>query len=78
MFNELGNEMNLLISKKAAEAFGINRRIVVASVGEASAVWSEMRDKSCMGVSEIGNGGNVLNDSGKRVAKVSYNGRVWE
>ncbi len=69
--------MNLLISKSAAVAFRTDRRIIVASVNEASEVWSRFRDGSGMGVSEIGNGGNVLDDNGKRVAKVSYNGRIW-
>ena len=69
--------MNLMISKRAAEVFGTQRRIVCASAQEASARWCEMRDKSGLGVSDIGNGGNVLDDNGKRIARVSYNGRVW-
>lgn len=69
--------MNLLISKRAAEVFGTDRRIIGATLQDLSAKWSQMRDASGCGVSEIGNGGNVLNDNGKRVAKISYNGRVW-
>lgn len=69
--------MNLLISKKAAEYFGTDRRIVVSDLNSASAKWCELRDASGLGYSVIGNGGNVLNDNGKRVAKISYNGRIW-
>ena len=72
-------QMNLLISKQAAIAFGLeSRRMVVANIQDASKMWAEYRDLSGMGVSEIGNGGNVLDDNGKRIAKISYNGRIWE
>ena len=70
--------MNLLITKSAAEIFGIDRRIIGASLQELSAKWSNLRDASCEGVSTIGNGGNVLDDNGKRIARISYNGRIWE
>ena len=69
--------MNLLISKRAAECFGTERRIQVLSVGHAAAFWSAERDASGLGVSELGNGGNVLDDNGKRIARISYNGRIW-
>ena len=69
--------LNLLISKQAAQAFGTDRRIQVQSPINAAATWSRLRDASGCGVSEIGNGGNVLDDNGKRVARISYNGRIW-
>ncbi len=69
--------MNLLISKKAAEFFGTERRLIVADINAASAKWCELRDASGLGVSAIGNGANVLDDNGKRIAKISYNGRIW-
>ena len=79
MFNATteGNSMNLLISKQAAEIFGVERRIIGASLQELSKKWCDMRDASGEGASTIGSGGNVLNDSGKRIATISYNGRVW-
>lgn len=73
-----GNEMNLLISKQAAAIFGVDRRIQGNGFRDLQMAWCKLRDESGCGVSEIGNGGNVLNDNGKRIAKISYNGRVWE
>jgi hypothetical protein len=69
--------MNLLISKQAAAIFGTDRRITGESIQALSDRWSAMRDASGCGVSDIGNGGNVLDDNGKRIAKISYNGRIW-
>ncbi len=73
-----GKTMNLLISKKAAELLGVDRRIQGNGFRDLQMAWCELRDKSGLGVSDLGNGGNVLNDNGKRIAKISYNGRVWE
>lgn len=70
--------MNLLISQQAAQMFGVDRRIIGRSVQELAAKWCQLRDVSGCGISEIGNGGNVLDDNGKRIAKVSYNGRIWQ
>ena len=70
--------MNLLISKKAAEAFGTDRRIVGASIKELAQKWYDLALASGEGCSVIGNGGNVLDDNGKRIARISYNGRIWE
>ena len=69
--------MNLFLNKSTAAMFGVSQRIVVSSVQNASDLWCAMRDESCMGVSEIGNGANVLDDNGKRIARISYNGRIW-
>ena len=69
--------MNLLISKQAAELFGTDRRIIGASLEELSRKWGDLRDASGEGCSFLGNGGNVLDDNGKRIATISYNGRVW-
>ena len=70
--------MNLLISKQAAQAFGTERRIIADSITHASELWCGLRDASGEGVSTIGNGGSVLDDNGKRIARISYNGRIWE
>ena len=70
--------MNLLISKRAAECFGTERRIVGDSLQQLSMKWYSLMLASGQGCSVIGNGGNVLDDNGKRIAKISYNGRIWE
>ena len=70
--------MNLLISKQAAQIFGTDRRIIGASVQELAQKWYTLMLASGEGVSTLGNGGNVLDDNGKRIAKISYNGRIWE
>jgi hypothetical protein len=50
----------------------------VDSIEDASRKWEAFRDKSGAGVSEVGNGVVVVDQTGKEVALVSYNGRVWE
>lgn len=53
----------------------------VESVEAAAAKWEEFRHAAICagggGVSEIGNGVAVCDESGAIVAKVSYNGRIW-
>lgn len=53
----------------------------VASVEEAAAKWEEARDRATAegggGVRETGNGIPVLDSTGKTVARISYNGRIW-
>lgn len=49
----------------------------VQSVEEAQAKWTEFRDRSGAGVSEVGNGIRVTDGAGRFVARISYNGRVW-
>lgn len=50
----------------------------VSSVEDAQRKWVEFRDQSGGGVSEVGNGVRVLDGAGKFVARISYNGRVWD
>ncbi len=51
--------------------------VPVQSVADAAAKWEQYRDRTGAGVSEIGNGGTVY-QGGRKVATVSYNGRIWE
>lgn len=52
-----------------------NRRVPVASLAEASAIYSAARDRSGKGASGWPDGA-VLEDN-KVIGRVSYNGRVW-
>jgi hypothetical protein len=54
-----------------------NRRIIVASIEDAAAKWCAFRDTTNAGVSEIGNGVDVITATGECVAHVSYNGKIW-
>jgi N12 class adenine-specific DNA methylase/antitoxin (DNA-binding transcriptional repressor) of toxin-antitoxin stability system len=49
----------------------------VESLQDASEKWEAFRDKAGAGVSEVGNGVSIVDQTGKEVARVSYNGRVW-
>jgi 2'-5' RNA ligase len=55
-----------------------SKRHPVESVADAQAKWTEFRDKSGAGVSQVGNGVRVTDETGKLVARISYNGRVWD
>ena len=51
--------------------------VTVLSVADAAAKWAEYRNETMEGVSKIGNGG-IVRDGKRIVARVSYNGRIWE
>lgn len=53
------------------------KRYPVADVPEAQRLWVQFRDAAGAGVSEVGNGVRVVDQDGKFVARVSYNGRAW-
>lgn len=56
------------------------KRYPVESLEDASNKWSQARDVSVRqggGGSAIGGGVRIVDQSGKEVARVSYNGRVW-
>lgn len=63
--------------------FKINRKpaVQVASVEDAAAKWDAYRMAEIYngggGCSEIGNGG-IVRQGKKIVARISYNGRIWE
>ncbi len=48
---------------------------IVSSVDEAVALWEAWRGER--GVSRVGNGCDVTDETGNVVAEISYNGRVW-
>ena len=56
------------------------KRLPVASVDAAVALWENHRDNhpiyGCAGFSQVGNGITVYRDD-QPIAKVSYNSRVW-
>lgn len=53
--------------------------VPVASADEASRIWSDYRDANGLGASDMKSGcGNICEANGKVIAKVSYNGRVWD
>lgn len=52
--------------------------LIVVDSASASEVWCSYRDEHNLGASDMKRGcGNVTDESGKLVARVSYNGRVW-
>lgn len=53
------------------------KRYPVASIQEASEKWTQFRQQSDAGVSDVGNGVPVF-ENGKQVARISYNGRMWD
>lgn len=57
-------------------AFG-RKKYPVCSVAEAQEKWVRFRDTTGEGVSKIGNGVRITDESGRFVARVSYNGRAW-
>ena len=78
-----GNEMNA-IQQVEGLTFKIHRKpaVPVASVADAAAKWNaylsalaqNMEDYGC---SKVGNGG-IVRQGKKIVARISYNGRIWE
>ena len=53
------------------------KRFQVDSLRDASDKWTDFRDRTGGGVSEVGNGVEVHDEAGKLVGSVSYNGRIW-
>jgi hypothetical protein len=59
--------------------FGRSKNIVaVASVQEASELWALYRDANGFGASESPKVTVIDTATGKTVAEISYNGRVWD
>lgn len=53
------------------------QRYPVESIEDAQRKWEQFRDASVGGVSEIGNGVEVMDGAGRVVARVAYNGRLF-
>lgn len=54
------------------------KRYPIASIEEARQKWIEFRDGSGAGCSRIGNGVEIVDCNGTKVASISYNGRAWD
>lgn len=52
------------------------KRYEVRSLERASEMYCEARDASGLGASDVPEA-KVVNESGKSIARISYNGRVW-
>lgn len=50
----------------------------VESLQDAQAKWIAFQEAAGAGVSEIGNGVVVVDGAGRKVGRISYNGRVWD
>lgn len=55
-----------------------NKVIAVSSMGEASDKWCQLRDAANLGASEAPIVVVIDINNGEQLAKVSYNGRVWD
>lgn len=70
--------MNTLETQSLAVRFGRSKQVVaVNSLREASQAWEKLRDERGLGASESPKVTVVNVSTGKTVATVSYNGRVW-
>ena len=53
------------------------KRVPCKSVNDCVLAWESFRDAHGVGASDMRSGCGIVSKNGKRVAKVSYNGRVW-
>ena len=54
------------------------KKVPVATLREAAAAWSKVRDSEGLGSSDCRRGcGDVRDEAGKLVGRISYNGRAW-
>ena len=54
-------------------------KVRVSDAEEASKLWCAYRDRLGIGASALkSNSGNLVDSTGKIVARVSYNGRIWD
>lgn len=53
-------------------------RYPVDSIEDASKKWEKFREETGEGVSKLGNGVPIFDQTGKQIAYVSYNGTVWK
>jgi hypothetical protein len=58
-------------------ARGDNHDVPVNNWGEASVAFREWVSRNCYGASDLTRGAGDILLNGKKVANVSYNGRVW-
>lgn len=71
--------MSALVSSALAVRFGSCKKVVaVASLKEASRAWEKLRDEQGFGASQSPRVTVVNLTTGKTVAKISYNGCIWD
>ena len=64
--------------KQTGNTFNLNGAIVaVRTLDEARAMWIDLRDSEGLGASDMVRGCGDYFEAGIKVAKVSYNGRMW-
>src|SRR5690348_2255233 len=55
------------------------QRVPVSDAAQTVAIWSKWRDSNGLGASDLKqDSGNLVNENGTVVAKVSYNGKIWD
>lgn len=54
-----------------------SQRFPVESIEDASEKWETFRDTTGAGASQIGEGATIVDQDGKEIARISYNGRIW-
>lgn len=70
--------MKTLTQNNLAVRFGSQRHVVaIGSLLEASQAWERLRDEQGLGASESPKVSVIDLNTGKTVARISYNGRVW-
>jgi hypothetical protein len=70
-----GNQV--AIPQKLNVTFG-GKTYPVESIADAQRKWIDFQNKAGAGVSEVGNGVRIADQDGKFVARISFNGRVWD
>lgn len=65
------------MTDKLTMKIGNRKAIEVSSIEDASLKYGRIRDKSLLGVSRMSDG-IITKPDGSFVARVSYNGRVWD
>jgi hypothetical protein len=64
--------------QKAGRFFNLNGHVVpVKTLDEARAMWLDLRDSDGLGASDCVRGCGDYYEEGRKVAHVSYNGRMW-
>jgi hypothetical protein len=54
-------------------------KIFVSDAAQAVAIWNKWRDSNRFGGSDLKrDSGNLVDDKGKTIAKISYNGKIWD
>lgn len=71
-------EANGLTAGKGLTATFGGKTYPVESVSDAQRKWLQFQETAEAGVSQVGNGVEIRDQSGRQVARVSFNGRAWD